>query len=138
MPPLPVSRMEAHFTVPSSSSRSDAGFLPYFDSVKNENTADASTALAQFQNKKPCWADPLSPSGYVVPLGFLNEAGVQTDDPAFVAGQPTVVRAVYAQGICDFGATYIDARTYPGLQDAFSGCVHESDCGVAYSKHHSL
>jgi ABC-type phosphate/phosphonate transport system substrate-binding protein len=99
--------------------RSEAGFLPYFDSVKNENTADVSTALAQFQNKKPCWADPLSPSGYVVPLGFLNEAGVQTEDPAFVAGQPTVVRAVYAQGVCGFGATYIDARTYPGLQDAF-------------------
>ena len=50
--------------------RSDAGFLPYFDSVKNENTADVSTALAQFQNKKPCWADQLSPSGYVVPLVF--------------------------------------------------------------------
>ena len=99
--------------------RSDAGFLPYFDSVKNENTADASTALAQFQNKKPCWADPFSPSGYVAPLGLLNETGVQTADPAFVAGQPTVVRAVYAQGICDFGATYIDARTYPGLEDAF-------------------
>ena len=99
--------------------RSDAGFLPYFDSVKNENTADVSTALSQFQNKKPCWADPLSPSGYVVPLGFLAEAGVQTDDPAFVAGQPTVVRAVYAQGVCDFGATYIDARTYPGLEDSF-------------------
>jgi len=99
--------------------RNDAGFLPYFDSVKNENTADVSSALAQFQNKKPCWADQLSPSGYVVPLGFLNEAGVQTDDPAFVAGQPTVVRAVYAQGVCDFGATYIDARTYPGLEDAF-------------------
>jgi phosphonate transport system substrate-binding protein len=99
--------------------RSDAGFLPHFDSVKNENTADVSTALAQFQNKKPCWADPLSPSGYVAPLGFLNEAGVQTNDPAFVAGQPTVVRAVYAQGVCDFGATYIDARTYPGLEDSF-------------------
>jgi len=99
--------------------RSDAGFVSYFDSVKKENTADVSTALEQFQNKKPCWADPLSPSGYVVPLGFLAEAGVQTDDPAFVAGQPTVVRAVYAQGICDFGATYIDARTYPGLEDAF-------------------
>jgi len=99
--------------------RSDAGFLPYFDLVKNENTSDASTALAQFQNKKPCWADPLSPSGYVVPLGFLNESGIQVNDPAFVTGQPTVVRAVYARGICDFGATYIDARTYPGLEDAF-------------------
>ncbi len=99
--------------------RSDAGFLPYFDSVKNENTADASTALAQFQNKKSCWSDEFSPSGYVVPLGFLNQAGVQLDESAFVAGQPTVVRAVYAQGVCDFGATYIDARTYPGLEDAF-------------------
>ena len=99
--------------------RSDADFLLYFDSVKNENTADASTALAQFQNKKPCWSDQFSPSGYVVPLGFLNQAGVQLDDSAFVADQPSVVRAVYAPGVCDFGATYIDARTYPGLEDAF-------------------
>jgi len=99
--------------------RSDADFTPYFDSVKNENTADASTALAQFQNKKPCWSDEFSPSGYGVPLGYLNQAGVQVTDSAFVDGQPTVVRAVYAQGVCDFGATYIDARTYPGLQDAF-------------------
>jgi phosphonate transport system substrate-binding protein len=99
--------------------RSDADFTPYFDSVKNENTADASTALAQFQNKKPCWSDEFSPSGYLVPLGYLNQAGVQVTDSAFVDGQPTVVRAVYAQGVCDFGATYIDARTYPGLQDAF-------------------
>jgi len=99
--------------------QSEAGFLPYFDSVKNENTSDAATALAQFQNKKPCWSDQFSPSGYVVPLGFLNAAGVLVNEPAFVAGQPTVVRAVYAQGICDFGATYVDARTYPGLADAF-------------------
>ena len=99
--------------------RGGAGFLPYFDAVKKENTSDAATALAQFEDKKPCWADPLSPSGYVAPLGFLNEAGVQVGEPAFVAGQPTVVRAVYAQGVCDFGATYIDARTYPGLEDAF-------------------
>jgi len=99
--------------------RNDAGFLPYFDSVKKENTSDSSTALAQFQNKKPCWSDEFSPSGYVVPLGFLMSAGIPVTDPAFVTGQPTVVRAVYARGICDFGATYIDARTYPGLEDSF-------------------
>jgi len=29
------------------------------------------------------------------------------------------VHAFYAQGACDFGATYIDARTYPGLEDSF-------------------
>ena len=99
--------------------RSEAGFLPYFDPVKNENTSDAAAALTQFQNKKPCWSDGLSPSGYVVPLGLLNEAGVRITDPAFVAGQPTVVRAVYARGVCDFGATYVDARAYPGLEDTF-------------------
>jgi len=99
--------------------QSEAGFTSYYDSVKNENTADASVALAQFNNKKPCWADEFSPSGYVMPLGFLREANVKPLEPAFVSGHPTVVRAVYAQGICDFGATYIDARTYPGLENEF-------------------
>ncbi len=99
--------------------RSDAGFTSYYDPVKAQNTADVTAALAQFDGKKPCWADEFSPSGYVVPLGFLGEAGVKTLEPAFVAGQPTVVRAVYAGGICDFGATYIDARAYPGLEDSF-------------------
>ncbi|MBI1793048.1 MAG: PhnD/SsuA/transferrin family substrate-binding protein [Chloroflexi bacterium] len=99
--------------------QSEAGFTSYFDSIKNENTADASVALAQFRDKKPCWTDEFSPSGYVVPLGFLGEANVKTLEPAFVSGHPTVVRAVYARGICDFGATYIDARNYPGLEDEF-------------------
>ena len=44
---------------------------------------------------------------------------MNTFAPAFVAGQPTVVRAVYASGVCDFGATYVDARTYPGLEDNY-------------------
>lgn len=99
--------------------RKDAGFIAYFDPLKDENSADASVALSQFRDKKPCWADELSPSGYVVPLGVLAEAGVSTRAPAFVAGHPTVVRAVYAQGICDFGATYVDARQYPGLEGEF-------------------
>ncbi len=99
--------------------QSDTGFTSYFDGIKNENTADAIQALAQFNGKKPCWSDELSPSGYVVPLGYLAEEGVQPLEPAFVSGQATVVRALYAKGICDFGATYIDARQFPGLQDEF-------------------
>lgn len=99
--------------------RSDTGFTSYFDQIKNANTADASQALAQFNAKKPCWSDELSPSGYVVPLGYLAEEGIQPLEPAFVSGQATVVRAIYAKGICDFGATYIDARQFPGLQDEF-------------------
>jgi phosphonate transport system substrate-binding protein len=99
--------------------RSGAGFTSYFDPIKGENSADAPVALAQFNDKKPCWTDERSPSGYVVPLGFLTGAGVQTRPPAFLASHPAVVRAVYAGGICDFGATYIDARAYPGLQDEY-------------------
>jgi phosphonate transport system substrate-binding protein len=100
-------------------SKSDAGFVTYFDPIASTNLADAPVALMQLRGKKPCWADGFSPSGYVVPLGFLGKAGVNTLAPAFVGGQPTVVRAVYANGVCDFGATYIDARAYPGLEDTY-------------------
>ncbi len=31
-------------------------------------------------------------------------------------GHPAVVRAVYAKGICDFGAVFIDARTSSAIQ----------------------
>lgn len=67
--------------------------------------------LQQFNDKKPCWTDPLSASGYVIPASLLAQEGVKTRTAAFVQGHPTVVRAVYAGGICDFGATFVDART---------------------------
>jgi ABC-type phosphate/phosphonate transport system substrate-binding protein len=91
----------------------------YFDPVTAQNTADAAEALYQFKDKKPCWSDMNSLSGYVIPLGVLNQAKVPTQPGAFVAGQPTVVRAVYAGGICDFGATYIDARDHPSLEAGY-------------------
>ncbi len=99
--------------------RADQGFKSYFDPARNENTADMFKALSQFNDKKPCWSDMASPSGYVVPLGFLNQAGVQVSTPAFVEGQAPVVRAVYGKGICDFGATYIDARALPALESDY-------------------
>lgn len=73
-------------------------------------------ALKQFEGKKPCWTDPLSASGYVIPASLLAQNGVKTKAAAFVQGHPTVVRAVYAGGICDFGATFVDARTDSGVQ----------------------
>jgi ABC-type phosphate/phosphonate transport system substrate-binding protein len=97
--------------------RLDAKFFTYFDPIQGKNLAEADVALGQFGGKKPCWTDALSPSGFVVPMGLLAEAGVATREPAFLAGHPAVVRALYAGGICDFGSTYIDARAYPGLQD---------------------
>lgn len=94
----------------------ESNFLSYYDAARNENTAESVEALEQFQDKKPCWADSTSPSGYVVPLGLLNQAKVTTRSAAFLEGQPSVVRAVYAENICDFGATFIDARMSASLE----------------------
>ena len=91
----------------------------FYDAARGENIADAKEALKQFNDKKPCWSDAQSPSGYVIPLGALNQAGVQARSGAFVEGQVTVVRAVYDGGICDFGATYIDARDHPSLESNY-------------------
>lgn len=91
-------------------------FTSYFDEARGENTSEAVTALSQFNEKKACWSDEVSPSGYVVPLGLLNQAQVQIRSGAFLAGQPSVVRAVYVDDICDFGATFIDARQSPALE----------------------
>lgn len=101
------------------------GFKSYFDAESGENTADASTALAQFADKKPCWSEETSPSGRLIPLGLLNQAQVQTRTAAFVGGQTTVVRSLYAGGICDFGATYIDARKFPSLEDAMPDLIEQ-------------
>lgn len=105
--------------------RADAGFTSYYDARAQENTADAATALSQFRDKKPCWADSVSPSGYVIPAGVLAQVGVPTRPAAFVQGQPTVARAVYVGGICDFGATYIDARAFPAVLDDFPDILEQ-------------
>jgi ABC-type phosphate/phosphonate transport system substrate-binding protein len=101
------------------------GFTSYFDEQANENLEEAAAALAQFTDKKPCWSDEFSPSGYVVPFGYLNENQIATKPAAFVEGHPTVVRSLYAGGICDFGATYIDARKFPSLEDQFPDLVEQ-------------
>ena len=101
------------------------GFESFFNAASEQNTADAKTALAQFTDKKPCWSDETSPSGYVIPLGYLHENQILTKPPAFVQGHPTVVRSLYASGICDFGATYIDARKFPSLEDEFPDLIEQ-------------
>ena len=40
-------------------------------------------------------------------------------------GHPTVVRSLYATGICDFGATYVDAREFPSLEDEFPDLMEQ-------------
>jgi phosphonate transport system substrate-binding protein len=94
----------------------DGEFESFYDETRKENTAGLTAALDQFTGKKPCWSDAVSPSGYVLPLGLLNQAQVKVRSGAFLEGQPSVVRAVYAADICDFGTTFIDARTSPALE----------------------
>jgi phosphonate transport system substrate-binding protein len=94
----------------------ESGFTSYYDAERDENTAEAAAALNQFQDKKPCWSDTASPSAYVIPLGLLTQSQVQVRDAAFLQGQLNVVRAVYADDICNFGATFIDARKLSSLE----------------------
>lgn len=105
--------------------RTDAGFQSYFDAHSGENRGDAATALSQFRDKKPCWPDEISPSGYVIPAGILAHNDIPLRTAAILQGQPTVVRAVYVGGICDFGATYIDARAFPAVLDEYPDVLDE-------------
>ncbi len=103
-----------------------AGFTSYFNPFNGTNTVnDPILALSQLNNKKPCWTDETSPSGYVIPLGYLNSIEAVTKPAAFVEGHPSVVRALYASGICDFGATYIDARKFPSLEDEYPDLMEQ-------------
>jgi phosphonate transport system substrate-binding protein len=105
--------------------RPDAGFQSYHDAFRGENLGDAVTALSQFRNKKPCWPDEVSPSGYVIPAGILAYNDIPLRTAAILQGQPTVVRAVYVGGICDFGATYVDARAFPAVLDEYPDVLDE-------------
>jgi phosphonate transport system substrate-binding protein len=104
---------------------SEGGYTPYYDEATASNTADAKTALAQFDGKKPCYTDPLSASGYVIPAGILAHEGIKTKAGAWVQGHPTVIKSVYLSPkgeICDFGTTFIDARSnvtndFPDVND---------------------
>lgn len=104
--------------------RSDR-FTAYFDPSEEINTAIAPQALEQFSGKKACWTEPDSPSGFLVAAGILNWYKISTQEGAFLQSQFSVVRAVRIGEICDFGATYIDARNYPALVDEYPFIMDE-------------
>ena len=98
-------------------------FTLYYDPVTKLNLADAPIALKQFADKKPCWPDPYSPTGYVVPFGILNGLGIETKPGAFVQGHATVIKSLYADPkgqICQFGVTIADNQVFiaSGFDDA--------------------
>jgi phosphonate transport system substrate-binding protein len=100
-------------------------FTAYFNPSIQENSAIAPQALEQFSGKKACWTEPTSPSGYLVPAGILGWYKIPTQEGAFLQSQFSVVRAVRIGEICDFGATYIDARAYPALKDDYPYIMDE-------------
>jgi len=100
----------------------ESGFTPFFDPNKNQNTADAGPALRQFEGKLPCWVEPKSASGYIVPMGLFAMQNISLQQPVLIQSFNAVVRALYVKQICDFGATYAisgDPRTASSVQDAF-------------------
>ena len=97
----------------------ETGFRSYYDAFRDVNTAEADIALSQFRDKKPCWPDDVSLTGYIIPMGVLASNNIPVRQAAFVQGQPTVVQAVFAGDVCDFGATYIDARSFPSVIDKY-------------------
>jgi phosphonate transport system substrate-binding protein len=91
-----------------------SGFIQYFDTSTNKSTTSADVALLQFEGKRPCWTEPSSLSGTIVPYGLLAKNGVQFMPPAYTQSSSATVRALYIKGICDFGATFAytgDPRT---------------------------
>ena len=99
-------------------------FESHFDPVLGEDIGPAADALGQFAGARACWTESDSPSGYLVPAGMLGWYKISIPDGAFLQSHFSVVRAVQ-QGICDFGATYIDAREYPPLMDNYPGLMEE-------------
>lgn len=92
----------------------ESGFSSYFDTNTNLNTADAPDALSQLAGKKPCWADPASISGHLLPAGILAENEIVVGDGAMIPTQTGIIRALYIKGVCDFGVTFAisgDPRT---------------------------
>jgi phosphonate transport system substrate-binding protein len=88
----------------------DSGFTPAADTPATD--AELST-LMQFAGMTPCFGDEQSTSGYVIPLIFLKKAGLTDADipaPVFTGGHTQTVQALYDGGICDYGATFVDAR----------------------------
>ncbi len=104
-----------------------SGFKSFFDSAVNRNTADVKTALAQFAGKKPCFVDPRSVTGYIMPYGFLRSLEIPINSEVFVQSHPAVVTSLYAGNICDFGATYIDARSNTTIETDFPDVMEEID-----------
>jgi len=82
------------------------GFTTYFDPNTNQSIGDPIAAMQQFSGTRPCFLESNSIPGYYVPLGLLANASTPTLEPIFTFSYNAIIRALYIQGICDFGVSY--------------------------------
>ena len=95
------------------------GFRSYFDPETNQSTVQSSQALQQFSGTRPCFLQQESLPGYLVPSGLLATSSIPTLEPVIVYDYSAIIRALYIQGICDFGVSYAltgDPRSASNLQ----------------------
>mgnify|MGYP002078630507 CR=1 FL=1 len=92
----------------------ESGYRSYFDPATNKNTSDAITALKQLNTARPCYMEPGSLSGSILPQGILGSIDITTNYPSIIQSFTGIVRALYIKGVCDFGTVYSetgDVRT---------------------------
>ncbi len=84
----------------------DSNFKLYFDVGNNQSTASAATALSQLAGLRPCLTSENSLAGYWLPLGYLEQANIQVQEPIQTYSYSASLRALYIKGVCSFSATY--------------------------------
>ena len=92
----------------------ESGYTQFYNTDSNSGTADAATALAQFDGTRPCWVEPGSISGFIYPDGLLEQAKVEVQSGVLTQSFTATIRSLYIKGICDFGVTFAisgDPRT---------------------------
>ncbi|MCK5201214.1 MAG: phosphate/phosphite/phosphonate ABC transporter substrate-binding protein [Spirochaetales bacterium] len=83
-------------------------------------------SVADLQGKSFARPDPLSTSGWIIPMLTMRAAGVDTDtglSRVIDAGSHDAVVAAVFNGDADAGATYVDARTR--VEDDFPTVMEE-------------
>jgi len=100
------------------------------------------TELTDLAGKTFCRPDPLSTSGWIIPMLTLRAAGLDTDTDLEVvdAGSHDAVASAVYNGECDAGATFVDARTqiegdYPDVMEKVNVIAVSADIpndGVQY------
>ncbi|HCU57087.1 MAG TPA: hypothetical protein DF984_02480, partial [Anaerolineaceae bacterium] len=78
----------------------------YFDEETGQIMGNVIDALQQFAGTRPCFLNADSLPGYYVPQGLLAQTSTPILDPVFVYDYSAIIRALYIEGICDFGVTY--------------------------------